>query len=288
MSESITVAHVRQYNANVTFLYQQKGSKLRGKVREKVTRAKYDFFDRIGPVAAQKKLVRHGDTPLMNSPHSRRRAELADYEWGDLADPQDEIRVIIQPTSSYVVNGAMAIGRSFDDECILAFDASAREGEDGATVTAFPAAQQIANGGTGLTVEKLLQAKLKLDDADVDEDMRWLCTSPTGILDLLSDPQVTSADFNTIRALVSGSVVGTMYMGFQYATTTRLSKTGNIRKSFAWQANAMGMCVGMDMTTRMSERDDKGYAIQVYLMTSIGGVRVLDEGVVQIDIDESV
>lgn len=287
MSETITVAMVRQYNANVTFQYQQKGSKLRGKVREKVTKAKYDFFERIGPTAAQKKTVRHGATPLMNTLHTRRRAEMSDYEWADLADKQDEIRILIQPTSAYVVNGAWALGRAFDDEVILAFNASAREGEDGGTTTAFPAAQQIANGGTGLTVAKLLAAKELFDNADVDEDMRHIVTSPAGILDLLNDPQVTSADFNTVRALVSGTVNGP-FIGFDYTTTTRLPVASNIRSSFAWHSNTMGMAVGMDLTTRISERDDLGYATQVYLMASFGGVRVLDEGVVQFDIDESV
>lgn len=287
MSETITVAHVRQYNANIVFLYQQKGSKFRGKVREKVTKAKYDFFDRLGPTAAQKKTVRHGDTPLMNSNHTRRRAELSDYEWADLTDPQDEIRIIIQPTSAYVVNAAYAMGRSFDDEVILAFNASAREGEDGSTTTSFPAAQQIAHGSTGLTVAKLQDTKLLFDNADVDEEGRWFAVSPEGILDLLADPQVTSSDFNTVKALVSGSVTGP-YMGFNYMTTTRLPVASNIRKCFAWQQNAMGMCVGMDLTTRISERDDKGYATQVYLMGSFGGVRTLDEGVAEVSIDESV
>ena len=287
MSDTITVAHVRQYNANVTFLYQQKGSKLRGKMREKVIRAKYDFFERIGPTAAQKKTVRHGATPLMNSNHTRRRAETSDYEWADLADKQDEIRIIIQPTSAYVVNGSMAIGRSFDDEAILAFNAAAREGESGDTSTAFPADNDVVNGGTGFTVAKLLTAKEFFDTRDVDDEMRHIAVSPAGILDLLNDPQVTSADFNTVRALVSGTLTGP-FLGFNYTTTTRLPVASNIRQCFAWQANAMGMCVGMDLTTRISERDDLGYSTQVYLMASFGGVRVLDEGVFQIDIDESV
>lgn len=287
MSETISVAHVRQYSSNVIFLYQQKGSKYRGKCREKVTKAKYEYFERIGPTDAQKKTVRHGDTPLMNTLHSRRRAETADYEWADLVDPQDDIRILIQPTSAYAVNGAWAMHRSYDREFIAALNASAREGELGDTVTAFPAAQQIADGGTGLTVSKLQDTKLLFDNAEVDDEGRLFTSSPVGLLDLLADPQVTSSDFNTVKALVSGDITGP-YMGFSYVKSNLLPKTGDIRLCFAWHMNAMGMAVGMDLVTRISERDDKGYATQVYLMGSFGGVRTLDEGVVEVSIDESV
>lgn len=78
MSNTIQTAMVKQYHSNVTFLYQQEGSVLRGLSRVKMINARYDFFDRIGPTAAVKKTVRHGDTPLVNTQHTRRRGELVD------------------------------------------------------------------------------------------------------------------------------------------------------------------------------------------------------------------
>lgn len=294
MSNTITTAFVRQFNSNVTFLYQQRGSKLRGRMREKQTAARYDFFDRIAATTAVKKLVRHGDTPLVNSQHSRRRAETVDYEWADLVDKQDEVRLLIQPTSTYAINAAMSMGRAWDDEAILAFEADAREGEDGSTVTTWAsftssnAAHDIAHGSAGLTVAKLRDAKLALDNQDVDEDGRQIVMSPEGLIDLLTDSQVTSSDFHTIRALVSGSVTGAPYMGFMFVSSTRLPVASNIRTGYAWHMNSMGMLVGMDFTTRITERDDKSYATQVYLAGTFGGVRVLDEGLVEINIDESV
>jgi hypothetical protein len=293
MADTINVAHVRQYSSNVIFLYQQNGSKLRGKFREKPIRAKYDYFERLGATAAVKKVVRHGDTPLINSQHSRRRAEMVDYEWADLVDPQDDIRILIQPSSAYAMNAARAIGRAFDDEGILAFNATAREGEDGSTSTTWASYtasntdHAIAAGGTGLTVAKLRAAKQALDDDDVTDEGRHIAVSPAGIMDLLEDPQVTSSDFNTVQALVNGSLSGP-YVGFDFVRTTRLSKSGNTRTCWVWQMDAMGMVVGMDIMSRISERADKGYALQVYNMASFGGVRVQDDGVVELAIDESV
>lgn len=293
MADTINVAHVRQYGSNVIFLYQQKGSKLRGKMREKPIRAKYDFFDRLAATAAVKKTVRHGDTPLVNSQHTRRRAEMSDYEWADLVDPQDDIRILIQPSSAYAMNAAMAVGRAFDDEAITAFNATAREGEDGSTSTTWASYTSsntdhaIANGGTGLTVKKLRDAKQALDDDDVTDEGRNIAVSPAAIMDLLEDPQVTSSDFNTVQALVNGTITGP-YVGFDFVRTTRLAKSGNIRTCWVWQSDAMGMVVGMDLMTRISERADKGYALQVYVMSSFGGVRIQDDGVVELAIDESV
>jgi hypothetical protein len=288
MSNLITEAFVSQFRTNVTFLYQQRGSKLRGRVREEASNARYIFFDRIGPTTAVKKTVRHGDTPLVNTQHSRRRAEKVDYEWADLIDKEDETRILIEPRSAYAQNAAFAMGRAFDDEVILAFTADAKEGESGGTTVAFPSAQIIVNGGTGMTLDKLKSAKLLFDRADVPMENWQLVVSPDAVIDLLGDPEVTSSDFNVIKTLVSGDMEGLTYMNFHWVKSTRLPITGNIRKCFAWHPDAMGMIVGMEFTTRITERDDKSYSTQVYVAGSFGGVRILDNGVVEIDIDESV
>jgi hypothetical protein len=49
----------------------------------------------------------------------------------------------------------------------------------------------------------------------------------------------------------------------------------------------MGLAVGADITTRISERDDKNYATQVFLSMVIGATRVEDEKVVEIGAKET-
>lgn len=294
MSNQVTTAFVRQYNSVVTFLYQQKGSKLRGRLREKATSAEYDHFDRIGATAAVKKTTRHGATPLVNTLHTRRRGALVDYEWADLVDKADEVRLMIQPTSSYAVNAAMAMGRAYDDEAILGFEQDALEGVDGGTTTtwatyvATATDHNIAAGSAGLTVAKLQNAKLALDVGDVPEEGRHIVVSPEGMIDLLSDPQVTSTDFNTIKALVNGTLGEATYMGFSFVSSTRLPLSSNTRTCYAWHNDAMGMLTGMDFTTRITERDDLSYSTQIFMAGSFKAIRVQDEGVVEINIDESV
>lgn len=214
------------------------------------------------------------------------------YEWADLVDKQDVIRMLIDPQSAYVINAAMAMGRAFDEEFIDAFTADAFEGEEGTTVVPFPAGNIIetGGGGTGLTVSKIKAAKLAMDNVPVPEGNRWFVASPDGFIDLLSDPQVTSSDYNTVKALSEGggTIVGQSYLGFQYVSSILLPLSGNIRQCYAWHYSAMGMLIGMELITRVGERADKSYSTQIYVAGSFKGVRVQDAGVRPVDIDESV
>lgn len=80
MSINITTAFVQQYKANVYHLTQQKGSKLRMGVRVESVTGKNAYFDQIGATTARKRSSRHSDTPRMDTPHSRRRVALEDYD----------------------------------------------------------------------------------------------------------------------------------------------------------------------------------------------------------------
>ena len=112
MSSQITTAFVQQYSANIQMLSQQMGSLLRDKVRQESVVGKNAFFDQVGSVTAQLKTSRHSDTPQIDTPHSRRRVSLADYEYADLIDQQDKVRLLIDPTSSYAQAAAFAMGRA--------------------------------------------------------------------------------------------------------------------------------------------------------------------------------
>lgn len=286
MSAQVTTAFVQQYSANVQMLSQQMGSRLRDTVRVENMTGKNAFFDQVGVAVAQKRTTRHGDTPQMDTPHARRRVSLVDYEYADLIDDQDKVRLLIDPTSSYARAAAAAMGRAMDDEIIAAATGTAFTGETGSTSTALPSGQQIANGGTDLTVAKLREAKKILDLSDVDPSItRYIAVGPEQIENLLSDTNVTSSDFNTVKALVQGEV--NQFMGFNFIMTNRLAKSGNIRSCFAWAEDGLALAVGKDVNARIDERADKGYATQVYYCMSIGATRMEEDKIVQIDCDES-
>ena len=133
---------------------------------------------------------------------------------------------------------------------------------------------------------RLREAKKILDLSDVDPSIpRYIAVGPDQIDNLLSDTNVTSSDFNTVKALVQGDVQS--FMGFNFIMTNRLAKSGNIRSCFAWAEDGMALAIGKDVSARIDERADKGYATQVYYCMSIGSTRMEEDKVVQIDCDES-
>ena len=290
MSTQITTAFVEQYSSNVSMLAQQMGSKLRGAVDVETVRGKHAFFDQIGVTAAGARSTRHGNTPQIDTPHSRRRVGLADYEWADLVDDLDKVRMLVDPTSSYAKAAAAAMNRSIDDVIIAAIGGQAQTGVSGGTNQALPTASKFAttDQSDGLTIAKLLSAKHFLDAGDVDPSIkRYIVCGAKQIQDLLGTTSVTSADFNTVKALASGQVDS--FLGFQFIMSNRLSMDATHstdRLCFAFTEDAVKLAIGADVKAKISERDDKSYATQVYYSMALGAVRMEEEKVFQIPCNE--
>lgn len=287
MSNQISTAFVQQYSTNVGLLLQQRGSRL----RDAVTMGSYTgkaakAVDQIGAVTAQARTSRHGDTPLISTPHDARWVFPSDYEWADLIDDQDKLRMLIDPTSPYAVNGAYALGRAMDDLIISAALGTAKTGENGTTSTAFDTSnQQVGVGGTpaGLTIAKLREAKkiLLSNEVDVDMDPLFIAVTATQLDDLLGTTEVTSSDYNTVKALVQGQV--DTFMGFKFLHTERLGVDGSsYRRVFAWAKSGMHLGMWNDITTRISERADKSYSNQIYVKGTFGATRTEEGKVVEI------
>jgi len=291
MSNQITTAFVQQYSSNVQMLSQQMGSYLRSAADVETIVGKNAFFDQVGKTTAQLRTSRHADTPQIDTPHSRRRVSLGDYEWADLIDNQDKVRMLIDPTSSYAKAAAAAMGRAMDDVIIAALGGTAYTGETGATSVSLPAGQKpysASNQTDGLTITKLLEAKKILDLNDVDPSIqRYLVCGPKQISDLLGTTQITSADFNTVKALAQGQVDS--FLGFKFIVSNRLAfdaTNTDDRLCYAFTADAIKLAIGKDVMARIDERADKSYSTQVYYCMSIGATRMEEEKVVQIACDE--
>jgi len=287
MSDQIDVARVEQYKANVMFLAQQRGSRLQGAVRvDGDIIGKRVHFDFIGATDAVKRTSRHSDTPLVNTPHSRRSASMADYDWAELVDNSDKLKMLQDPTSPYAINAVNAFGRKKDDVIITALGGNAYSGEDGTTVVALPSTQKILHASTGLTIAKLRAAKLLLDEAEVDPDQkRYIVCMAEQIDDLLGDAIIQSIDTNTVRALVQGEV--DTFMGFDFIRSQRLKTDGTNRLVYAFTESAIGLGIPQDIIVRVDERADKNYSTQVFACMSLGAVRLEDVQVAEIACTEA-
>ena len=290
MSIQITTAFVQQYRANVDHLVQQKGSRLRALVRSESQNAEFEFYDRIGATSAQEVTGRHQDTPLINVPHDRRRVSLRDFDWADLIDRPDRIRMLIDPTSPYSQNAAYALGRKMDEIILDAAFASAYTGKTGSSTVAFPNTQQVAvdfveSGSatnSGLTIGKLRRAKQILDKNEVDPtERRYIAMTAKQMNDLLRTTEVTSADFNTVRALVQGEL--NSFMGFEFVRTELVrTNASSHRRVCCWAQSGLLLAVGADITVDIGPRRDKRNSTQVYVSASFGATRMEEEKVVEL------
>jgi hypothetical protein len=276
MSNQISTAFVQQYNTNVAHLLQQKGSKLRDSVMTSAATGKAaKVVEQVGAVNAVKRTTRHADTPLIDTPHSARWTFPVDYEWADLIDDQDKVRMLINPQSPYAVNGAYAMGRAIDDEIIGAFFGTSKTGENGSTDEAF-SGNTVSAGSTGaLEIGQLLEGKRLLmeNEVDLDNDQIFMAIPAEQHEDLLGMSQIQTIDSNSTKVLVDGQVRS--FLGINFITTQRLDTSVAASQDCPmWAKSGMHLTVWNDITTKVEERADKSFATQVYVKGTFGATRL--------------
>lgn len=284
----IDTAMVKQYHSAIDILSQQKGSKLRNSVRLKPgVVGEETFIDQIGATTAVQRTTRHGDTPLVDTSYSRRRISMTDWEWADLIDDADKLKMLADPTSEYVLNAAYALGRAIDQAIVTSAFATAYTGRLGTTQVTFATegAGDISEGASGLTLTKLLEAKEILDDNEVDEEEpRFILVTAAQITNLLSTTEIKSSDYNTIKALVAGQI--NTFVGFKFIRISSSILEGDgsdTRYVICYAKNGLGLAIAADIKTRISERADKSYSTQVFASMGIGASRIDGDKVVRIN-----
>lgn len=277
----ISTAFVKQFGSNLDFLVQQKGSMLRNAVRLETVTGEEAYFDQLASTAAQKKTTRNSDTPLIKSDHRRRRVTMYDYEWADLIDKEDKLKMLIDPQSDYAINAAWALGRSIDDAIIECFANTAYSGKAGGTAQNFPAAQIVTGGSTRLTLQKIIDAKLILDAADVDPaEPRYLAITAKQLADMLTEQKVTDIDYAQVKALVRGEI--DTVLGFKFIICNRMALSSTHRICAAWARSGLLLALSKEINTQITPRPDKSYSTQVYAAMSIGATRMEEAKVVQV------
>jgi hypothetical protein len=181
-----------------------------------------------------------------------------------------------------------AYARKWDDIVIASFFGTAQTGKNGATTTSFPAGQQVsasagAAAATGLNVEKLIQARQLLVQAEVDlrSEKPYIAVTARQISDLLRTTEVTNADYAGLKRLESGEV--DTFMGFRFIRSERLLLNGsNQTRCPVWVPSAIVLGTWNGLETRIGERPDKKYINQVYMRATLGATRTQETKVVEI------
>lgn len=278
---------------------QQMDSRLLSAVTRADFTGKKKWFNLLNDSEAQDILTRKGDTPDGEFDGSKYWLTQRPKEKVTTFDEWDKhfLGTIVLPTSDEVQSHAMAFNRAIDDVIISAFDATRYIGEDGTTTDAFPAGQSIAKdyvetgaaAESGMTLGKLRRAKYLMDVSEVPDSERYIVFGAQEEQDLLRDTTLTSADFNTVKALVDGNV-GT-FLGFKFLKSQRLpigtvSAVADIRSCFAFHKSAIKFAMS-DRQTRMDILPQRRHALQIRSTMMLGAVRTENEKVVRIYCNET-
>ena len=277
MAVGISNAFVQLFDAEVKQAYQSSRA-LAGLTRERANvEGNQVKFPKIGKGTATVRVPQTDVTPL-NVTYSQVTATMSDYiaaEYSDIFSQQkvnfDERRELVQVVGN-------AIGRRMDQLVLDALNASA---------TSLTVATTVGGAGTNMNIEKLIEAKKLLDANNVPSEGRCMIIHANNLAGMLGETEITSADFATVKALVSGEV--DTFMGFKFVTLGDRDEGGlplpSTRTCFAFHKDAMGMGIGMNQKSEINYVPEKT-SFLVSSMFSAGAVAIDDEGIVKISCTE--
>lgn len=271
---NISPVFVQQFDAKVKQQYQEQ-MRLRGSTRMKTgVRGKTHNFPLIGKGLATPRTSQTDVTP-MNVQYSQKPCILTDWNAAEYSDIFDQQGVNFSDTAELQKSSAMAVGRRSDQILI----------DEAANAT-----EEVAEGGTVFTFEKLLEAKRRLDNNGVPEGGRYIIHDPISLEKLLNLEKLTSIDYNVSQVLTHGKL--NSFLGFKFImigsnrAEGALPKSGTTRTCFAWHMDAIGFAIGEDMNTKIDWVAEK----TSYLVNTcfIAGAKIIDPlGVMKIQVKEA-
>lgn len=275
MATSIDQAFVKQFEREVHEAYQRQGSKLRNTVRTiNNVKGASTVFQKVGTGTASTKST-HGMVPVMNLAHSTVECVLEDYYAGDWVDRLDELKIQHNERQVIASAGAGALGRKTDQLIINAL--------------ATASTNTVANGDTGITLGKVLEAFEIFGDTDVPDDgQRFAVVGWKQWSELLQIDEFVNADYIGQSALPYSSITqAKQWLGTIWMPHSGLPIDGNdIRSCFFYHKTAIGHASGSDVQTDVTWHGDRA-AHFVNNMMSQGASLIDQSGVVVIDCDET-
>lgn len=264
-------------------LARQEKSKLYDKVWVRHDIVGKSFYqDQIGNWEMTQKTGLNVATPQNDLNLSRTRIDIKTYHDARILDRSVNLQSFTDPMSQASTCITSSVGIQIDKIIYDALGGVTYRDETGSTTVTLPAANTIGAGGTGLTLEKILTASEKLNAKGVPMGERTLVINATGLTQLLSDPKLTSADYNNVKALVRGEL--NYFVGFEFVVIPDgiINVADNTADFYAFHKT--GVCLGMleELFLDMDTRKDLSYSKQVYYEINGGAGRLEEAKVIKI------
>jgi len=280
MAIGLSNAFVSLFDAEVKQAYQAK-SQLVGATRmRRGVEGEVVKFPKVGKGSATLRVPQTDVTPL-NVSFSQVTATLEDWNAAEYSDIFMQQKVNFDERQELVQVLANAIGRRQDQLILDALTASS---------TSLTVANSVGGANTNLNVAKLREAKKLLDKGNVPPQERHMVIHANSLASLLSETSVTSSDFNTVKALVSGEV--DTFLGFKFhvlgdRTEGGLAIDGSLdRTIWAFHKDSMGYAEGIAPRTEINYVPEKT-SFLVNTLLSATAVAIDAEGIVQLTCRES-
>lgn len=274
MSTELNKAFVKQFEREVHEAYQRQGSKLRGAVRTiNNVKGSSVVFQKVGKGTASTKST-HGMVPVMNLSYASVECALQDYYAGDWVDKFDELKINHDERQVIANAGAYALGRKTDELIITAL----------ATASTY----SVADGNTGMTLDKLLGAFELLGASNVPDDGgRFAVIGWKQWSEMLKIPEFASSEFVGLDELPYKNTQAKKWLGTTWIPHSGLPIDGNdIRSCYWFHRTSIGHASGSDVQTDVSWHGDRA-AHFINNMMSQGAVLIDQEGVVVVNCDET-
>ena len=276
MAISISNAFVTLFDTEVKQAYQA-DAVLRNTVRLRTgVTASTHKFPKIGSGVAQVRVPQTDVTPL-NVTYSQATVTLTDYIAAEYSDIFNQAKVNFDERQELVQVVAKAIGRRSDQMIIDALSGSG---------TSLTVANSIGGATTNMNMAKLREAQRLMNANNVPMEERYIVMHASQLSNLLSETQVTSSDFNSVKALVQGEI--NTFMGFTFnvigdRTEGGLSGGGSgvDRTVYAYHKMAVGMAEAMAVRSEINYIPEKTSWL-VASMFSAGAIAIDAGGIVAI------
>ena len=271
---TLSPAFVTLFDAEVKQAYQAK-AQLVGAVRQRRgVEGSTVKFPKVGKGVATVRVPQSDVTPL-NVSFSQVTCTLTDWNAAEYSDIFNQAKVNFDERQELVQVVANAIGRRQDQIILDALAASS---------TSNVVTEDEGGTDTGLNVAKLRAAKKLLDKNNVPMDNRHIIIHANSLASILGETSVTSADFNTVRALVSGEL--NTFLGFTFHTIGDRSEGGlpianSERKLWAFHRDAIGYAEGIAPRTEINYIPEKT-SFLVNAVFSAGAIAIDAEGIVEV------
>lgn len=286
MTQYLPESYVTQYTTNFELLSQQRETKLMQYMKMlNLTGEAGQVLHQFGEIEFRKTTDRNADTQYSQSYQTSRWIHPESYSNAQYFSSLDKIRSAIDYQAPFLEQRVAAFERLKEEVIVDALFGKAQMSVDKkVTDVEIPNTQILSAGGTGLTVNKLREAMVKLKKSHaLPNGVTPICVvSSQQMDDLLGETSVTSIDYNNVKALTNGMVDN--FMGFKFVESEMLPYDANgDRKVGVFVPGSMYYVTwGEAEKIRVGENPGKEWRAEIFHEAHLSATRVEEKKVVVI------